>query len=88
MRSRITYTDEPLGDLKIVPDFLPSPEELPFARSRSRSRSRSTWTRSKERAGSASQLLCRPRDLEVVDQERGHQAAGEEADVVAGPGRR
>ena len=26
----ITYTDEPLGDLRIVPDFLPSPEELAF----------------------------------------------------------
>jgi len=30
MSSRITYTDEPLGDLRIVPDFLPSPEELAF----------------------------------------------------------
>jgi hypothetical protein len=28
--SRITYTDEPLGDLRIVPDFLPSPKELAF----------------------------------------------------------
>lgn len=30
MRSKITYTDEPLGDLRIVLDFLPSPEELAF----------------------------------------------------------
>jgi hypothetical protein len=30
MSRRITYTDEPLGDLRIVPDFLPSPEELAF----------------------------------------------------------
>ena len=30
MSNRITYTDEPLGDLRIVPDFLPSPEELAF----------------------------------------------------------
>lgn len=25
---KIKYTDEPLGKLKIVPDFLPSPEDL------------------------------------------------------------
>ncbi len=30
MSRKITYTDEPLGDLRIVPDFLPSPEELAF----------------------------------------------------------
>lgn len=30
MSGKITYTDEPLGDLKIVPDFLPRPEELVF----------------------------------------------------------
>jgi predicted DNA binding CopG/RHH family protein len=30
MSNRIIYTNEPLGDLKIVPDFLPSPEELAF----------------------------------------------------------
>jgi hypothetical protein len=26
----IEYTNEPLGELKIVPDFLPSPEDLIF----------------------------------------------------------
>jgi hypothetical protein len=30
MNTKIKYTDEPLGKLKIVPDFLPSPEELAF----------------------------------------------------------
>lgn len=30
MSKRIKYTDEPLGNLKVVPDFLPSPEELVF----------------------------------------------------------
>ncbi len=30
MTGRIKYTDEPLGDLKVIPDFLPSPEELAF----------------------------------------------------------
>ncbi len=30
MTERIRYTDEPLGELKVVPDFLPSPEELAF----------------------------------------------------------
>jgi len=30
MSSKIKYTDEPLGEIKIVPDFLPSPEELAF----------------------------------------------------------
>jgi hypothetical protein len=24
----IEYTDEPIGDMKIIPDFLPSPEQL------------------------------------------------------------
>jgi len=30
MSARITYTDEPLGEFKIIPDFLPSPDELAF----------------------------------------------------------
>jgi predicted DNA binding CopG/RHH family protein len=30
MTEKIRYTDEPLGDLKVIPDFLPSPEELAF----------------------------------------------------------
>jgi len=30
MSARIKYTDEPLGKLKIVPDFLPPPEDLVF----------------------------------------------------------
>ena len=28
--TKIKYTDEPLGKLKVVPDFLPSPAELAF----------------------------------------------------------
>jgi predicted DNA binding CopG/RHH family protein len=30
MSARVKYTDEPLGDLKVIPDFLPAPEELAF----------------------------------------------------------
>ena len=30
MKSKIEYTDEPMGKLKAVRDFLPSPEELVF----------------------------------------------------------
>jgi len=30
MSEKIRYTDEPLGKLKVIPDFLPSPEELAF----------------------------------------------------------
>lgn len=30
MSAKIKYTNEPLGELKIVPDFLPSTEELAF----------------------------------------------------------
>ena len=30
MSERIKYTDEPLGDLRVVPDFLPSPDEFVF----------------------------------------------------------
>ena len=28
MSKQIRYSDEPLGKIKLVPDFLPSPEEL------------------------------------------------------------
>lgn len=28
MSNQIQYTDEPMGDLKVVADFLPSPREL------------------------------------------------------------
>jgi predicted DNA binding CopG/RHH family protein len=28
MNTRIRYTDEPVGDLKVVKDFLPPPEDL------------------------------------------------------------
>ena len=28
MKEKIKYTDEPMGKVKIVSDFLPSPEEL------------------------------------------------------------
>lgn len=28
MSEKVKYTDEPIGKLRIVPDFLPSPEEL------------------------------------------------------------
>lgn len=30
MKRRIKYTDEPIGDVKVVADFLPSPAELAF----------------------------------------------------------
>jgi len=30
MSEKIKYTDDPLGNLKIVPDFLPRPEDLIF----------------------------------------------------------
>ena len=30
MRKRTEYTDEPLGEVRVVEDFLPSPEELIF----------------------------------------------------------
>ena len=30
MSARIKYTDEPLGKVRVVPDFLPSPAELAF----------------------------------------------------------
>ena len=28
MSKRIRYSEEPIGEIKLVPDFLPSPEEL------------------------------------------------------------
>ncbi|MCG8344723.1 MAG: CopG family transcriptional regulator [Chlorobiales bacterium] len=28
MKRKIKYTDEPMGEVKVVEDFLPSPEEL------------------------------------------------------------
>ncbi len=30
MKRKISYTKEPLGDIEIVPDFLPPPAELAF----------------------------------------------------------
>jgi len=30
MNRKINYTNEPLGDIKVVPDFLPPPAELAF----------------------------------------------------------
>ncbi len=30
MSTKIKYTDEQLGEIKIIPDFLPSPAELAF----------------------------------------------------------
>ena len=30
MRAKIKYTNEPLGQMRVVPDFLPSPAELAF----------------------------------------------------------
>ena len=30
MKKKIRYTDEPLGNLRVVRDFLPRPEELAF----------------------------------------------------------
>lgn len=30
MNAKIKYTDEPLGKVEVVPDFLPAPEELAF----------------------------------------------------------
>ncbi len=30
MRKKARYLNEPLGKLRIIPDFLPSPEELTF----------------------------------------------------------
>ena len=30
MSTKIRYSDEPLGKLRVVPDFLPAPEDLVF----------------------------------------------------------
>ena len=30
MKKSISYTDEPLGDLRVIDDFLPPPSELAF----------------------------------------------------------
>ena len=30
MKRKIKYTDEPLGDVRVVDDFLPTPEDLVF----------------------------------------------------------
>jgi len=30
MSAKIKYTDEPIGPLKVVPDFLPAPDELAY----------------------------------------------------------
>ncbi|MGH8468631.1 MAG: hypothetical protein ACREVY_06515 [Gammaproteobacteria bacterium] len=30
MSEKIRYTEEPLGNLRVIPDFLPPPEDLVF----------------------------------------------------------
>lgn len=30
MRKHVKYTNEPLGELRVIPDFLPRPEDLAF----------------------------------------------------------
>jgi hypothetical protein len=30
MKTKITYTNEPLGEIHVVPDFLPAPKDLVF----------------------------------------------------------
>jgi hypothetical protein len=30
MNAKITYTNEPLGEVRVIPDFLPAPEEWAF----------------------------------------------------------
>jgi predicted DNA binding CopG/RHH family protein len=30
MKKHVEYTDEPLGEIKVIDDFLPSPEKLVF----------------------------------------------------------
>lgn len=30
MKNKITYSDEPMGKVRVVTDFLPSPEQLAF----------------------------------------------------------
>ena len=30
MKTKVKYTDGPIGDIKVVRDFLPSPDELAF----------------------------------------------------------
>ena len=34
MKRKIIYTNEPLGDLEVVPDFLPPPAQLAFREER------------------------------------------------------
>ena len=36
MKKKITYTDEPLGDIQVVEDFLPPPEQLVFKEGRTK----------------------------------------------------
>lgn len=30
MKTKVKYTDEPIGDVKVIQDFLPSPDKLAF----------------------------------------------------------
>ena len=36
MSKRMHYSDEPLGEIKLIPDFLPSPEELALKNSQTK----------------------------------------------------
>ena len=39
MSAKIKYTDEPMGEPEVIPDFLPAPEDLVFKDEGSRLRS-------------------------------------------------
>ncbi len=34
MNKTIHYSEEPIGEIKVIPDFLPSPEELALKKSK------------------------------------------------------
>ena len=54
MKNRIKYTDEPLGELRVIRDFLPTPDELAFKEEKVKitlSLSRSSLTFFKREAG-------------------------------------
>ena len=67
MRKKIAYTNEPLGEIEVVRDFLPPPAELAFREEGERPDG-TTSTRDQAQASNAKDLLDRLSRLPGVDE--------------------
>ena len=76
MSKRIRYSDEPIGEIKLVPDCLPSPEELALKNEQTKvtialsSESVSFYKEAANRHHTQNQNMIRQRLDEYVEQQK------------------